>query len=397
MHAMGQILRFTIFIAVAVAILGGIHFYFWVRLVRDPAIPVPWRYIATGGVVFLFVTLPLALVLGRTLPFDLSRKVVFAPYVWMGMMLLLFIVLISADAGRLAVFVAKKLFVEGPAGTDMARRILIARSVALAAIAGVGVLTAISVWTASGVVHVKPLEIRLSKLPKAMDGFTIAEIADLHLGITLGRGFVEDVVRKVNDLHPDVIVITGDLVDGSPDRIRGEVRDLKDLKAPNGVFFVTGNHEYYSGVTEWIREIEQLGIRVLRNERVPIGPAGAGFDLAGVDDYEAMGHEPGHGSDVDKALAGLDPGREVVLLAHQPRSVREAARHDVGLVLSGHTHGGQIWPWSYFVYLQQPYVRGLHCHGARTQIYITDGTGYWGPPMRLGTRGEITYITLRSK
>jgi predicted MPP superfamily phosphohydrolase len=159
------------------------------------------------------------------------------------------------------------------------------------------------------------------------------------------------------------------------------------------VFFVTGNHEYFSGATAWVAELGRLGIRVLRNERVSIGQGEHAFDLAGIDDWSALRHDDGSRPDLPGALAGRDPSRAVVLLAHQPRAVVEAAQHGVDLQLSGHTHGGQIWPFGYLVMLQQPYIAGLHRHGG-TFIYVSPGTGYWGPPMRLGTRAELTRITL---
>jgi len=206
---------------------------------------------------------------------------------------------------------------------------------------------------------------------------------------------VEDIVERTNALAPDIIAITGDLVDGSVASLWDAVAPLQKLRARYGVFFVTGNHEYFSGVGPWMEALGRLGIRVLGNERVSIGTGADGFDLAGVHDYSAARIAPEHRSDVAAALAGRDPGREVILLAHQPKSVVEASKLGVGLQLSGHTHGGQLWPFTFFVRLAQPYVVGLHRHGD-TQIYVSPGTGFWGPPMRLGTRSEITRITLSS-
>jgi predicted MPP superfamily phosphohydrolase len=177
--------------------------------------------------------------------------------------------------------------------------------------------------------------------------------------------------------------------------LRDAIAPIAGLRARHGVYFVTGNHEYYSGVDAWLAELTRLGVRVLRNERVEIGGGDASFDLAGIDDWSSRGMAPGHGPDLPRALDGRDPARELVLLAHQPRAVHEAAARGVGLQLSGHTHGGQIWPWGFAVRLQQPYVLGLSREG-RTHIYVSPGTGYWGPPMRLGTRGEITRVILRA-
>lgn len=199
-------------------------------------------------------------------------------------------------------------------------------------------------------------------------------------------------MRRTNALEPDVIAITGDLVDGTVEDLREHVAPLAGLRAKHGVYFVTGNHEYYSGVDAWIAELSRIGVRVLRNERVEIRVGDDAIDLAGVDDFSAR-RVPGHGPDLKRALEGRDPARELILLAHQPRAIEEASRLGVGLQLSGHTHGGQIWPWTYLVYLQQPYVSGLHRHGD-AQVYVSRGTGYWGPPMRLGADAEITKLTL---
>jgi hypothetical protein len=191
------------------------------------------------------------------------------------------------------------------------------------------------------------------------------------------------------------VAITGDLVDGSVDELREQVAPLASLKSRQGVYFVTGNHEYYAGVNEWLAHLPTLGVRVLRNERVAVGDGTHTFDLAGVDDWSARGM-PGHGPDLARAVEGRDAARELVLLAHQPRAIHEAAKHGVGLQLSGHTHGGQIWPWNFAVKLQQPYVAGLARHSKDTQLYVSRGTGYWGPPMRLGAPAEITRIRLRA-
>ncbi len=174
------------------------------------------------------------------------------------------------------------------------------------------------------------------------------------------------------------------------------IAPLAQLRAPHGVFFVTGNHEYFSGAEAWVNELTRIGIRVLQNERVSIGNGAVSFDLAGVDDPSAA-HQGGlpPREAVARALAGRDPARELVLLAHQPRSALDAEPFGVGLQLSGHTHGGQIWPFGLLVMLQQPFTAGLHRHRG-SQVYVSRGTGYWGPPMRLATPSEITHIRLQS-
>jgi hypothetical protein len=236
----------------------------------------------------------------------------------------------------------------------------------------------------------------LARLPKALDGLTIAQLSDVHIGPSLGSRFLKDVVRTVNELSPDLVAITGDLVDGSVEQLGGIVAELANLQSRHGTFFVTGNHEYYSGAQSWCDELSSLGIRVLRNERVAIEQDGHGFDLAGIDDAQAARFGNGHGADLGRAILGRDPTRELVLLAHQPKAVVEAQEHGVGLQLSGHTHGGQLWPFNWLVKLQQPVVAGLEMIG-KTWIYVSCGTGYWGPPMRLGAPAEVTQIVLRSQ
>ncbi len=243
---------------------------------------------------------------------------------------------------------------------------------------------------------IKDVDISLGKLPPSMDGFSIVQITDVHIGNTIGKSFVSTMVERVNKAKPDLIAITGDLVDGSLRALAAAAEPLRDLRAKHGVFFVTGNHEYYSGVESWLPHFRSLGFRVLRNEREAIEVEGHGFDIAGVDDHSS-GRWKGHGPDLKKALRGRDPDREVVLLAHQPRQVHQAKKHDVGLQLSGHTHGGQVWPWHYLVKLQQGgLIGGLSRHG-NTQLYISKGTGYWGPPIRFLAKSEITRVRLRSR
>jgi predicted MPP superfamily phosphohydrolase len=248
--------------------------------------------------------------------------------------------------------------------------------------------------SALGPVAVRRVPVTLSRLPRELDGTTLVQLTDIHLGPTIGRAFIEEIVARTNALNPDIIAITGDLVDGSVADLADAVAPLRALRARHGVFFVTGNHEYFSGAGPWISELSRLGIRCLRNERVSIGQGPASFELAGVDDRSGGRFgEAGHGEDLQKALAGVDPSRELVLLAHQPKSIFQAARFGVGLQVSGHTHGGQIWPFNFIVRLQQPFVAGLHRHGG-AQIYVSRGTGYWGPPMRFGAPAEITQLVL---
>lgn len=231
-------------------------------------------------------------------------------------------------------------------------------------------------------------------LPDALQGFSIVQITDLHVGPTIKSGYVQRVVHAANRCQPDVIVLTGDLVDASPEHLAPHVQPLAELQAGYGVYAVTGNHEYYCGVDAWVPKFRDLGMRVLMNEHTVIQKGGATVVLAGVTDYTAEKFTPDQASNPVKALHGAPDAAAIrIVLAHQPRSAMKAAQAGFDLQLSGHTHGGQFWPWQYFVPLQQPFVAGLH-HVGKLLVYVSRGTGYWGPPMRLGARSEITRIFL---
>lgn len=238
------------------------------------------------------------------------------------------------------------------------------------------------------VVHVR---VPLADLPAALEGFSIVQISDIHVGPTIKRKYLQAIVERVNELHPDVIALTGDLVDGSVAQLSEHTAPLAELKARYGSFFVTGNHEYYSGATAWIAEVTRLGLRVLQNEHVVLSHQGAALVIAGVNDYSAP-KIPGIESSVSQALFGAPEGPRI-LLAHQPRTAEAANAEGVDLQLSGHTHGGQFLPWNLLVPLQQPFVSGLHRLG-HLWVYVSRGTGYWGPPKRFGAPSEITHLTL---
>jgi len=339
----------------------------------------------------LAVLTSISLPVSRLLSRQAETVFAFVIFSWMGLVLLMLVVFMATDV----LWLLMKLAPPEPLH-DPARRLVIQKAFGLAALGATGLLGVFSLWNGLRPVKIKPLTVTLNRLPKSLDGLRIAQITDLHLGPIIDGKWLRQVVEKVNALKPDLIVVTGDLADGSVDELGSQVISLAALAAPLGVFFITGNHEYYYGVEPWCAHVARLGLRVLRNERVSIAVGNDAFDLAGVEDWGGRTF-PGPGPDLPKALAGRDPDKALVLLAHQPAAIDEAAAHGVDLQLSGHTHGGQIWPFNYLVYLQQPYVEGLHRHrDTATQIYVSPGTGFWGPPMRFGTAAEITHITLRS-
>ncbi|MGP4083471.1 metallophosphoesterase, partial [Streptomyces sp. KR55] len=236
---------------------------------------------------------------------------------------------------------------------------------------------------------VKRVTVPLAKLPRAAHGFRIAVVSDIHLSPVLGRGFAQKVVDTINSTQPDLIAVVGDLVDGSVKDLGPAAAPLAQLTARHGAYFVTGNHEYFSGAEQWVEEVRRLGLRPLENARMELPH----FDLAGVNDV--TGEEEGDGPDYAKALGDRDAARACVLLAHQPVQIHEAVEYDVDLQLSGHTHGGQLWPGNLIAAAENPTLAGLERYGD-TQLYVSRGAGAWGPPTRVGAPSDITVIELAS-
>ncbi|MBD0423150.1 metallophosphoesterase [Streptomyces sp. TRM S81-3] len=270
------------------------------------------------------------------------------------------------------------------------RRLFVSRVVAgAAAAAAVGTVGYGTYGVLSGP-KVKRVTVPLAKLPRAAHGFRIAVVSDIHLGPVLGRGFAQKVVDTVNSTQPDLIAVVGDLVDGSVKDLGPAAAPLARLKARHGAYFVTGNHEYFSGAEQWVAEVRRLGLLPLENARTELPH----FDLAGVNDV--AGEDEGQGPDYEKALGDRDRSRACVLLAHQPVQIHDAVDHGVDLQLSGHTHGGQLWPGNLIAGAANPTLAGLERYGD-TQLYVSRGAGAWGPPTRVGAPSDITVIELASR
>ncbi|WP_280193416.1 metallophosphoesterase [Nocardia farcinica] len=398
---MGRVVALLV-IAVLVAILGLAHWYVWRRLVRDTtAAGSVGRRVGTGvvvvGGVFLVGTLATR---ADFVPFALVRVVSTVGYLWAAVFVYLLLgvlvgevlrpVLVRLPFGRGRVEPAAPApEAPNPSTTvpTLSRRLFVNR-----ALAGATALAAVA--TVAGGTHnvlngpaVNHVRIPIRRLSPEAAGFRITLVSDLHLGPVLDADFARKVVDTVNGTEPDLIAIAGDLVDGTVADLRTYTAPIADLRASQGVFFCMGNHEYYSAPDEWIEHLPSLGVRVLLNERAEL----PWFDIAGVDDIEGEAYD--RGPDFDATLGGRDPARPCVLLAHQPVLVHDAVDYDVDLVLSGHTHGGQIFPGNLLARLANPTVAGLERYGD-TQLYVTRGAGAWGPPVRVAAPSDITVLEL---
>ncbi len=398
-----------------VSVVVVIHLYLWHRLVRATTRPGRVRTGLTLVMAGLFV-----LVLGTFggMRLEALSWLSWPGYVWIAIMFYLFVFLVVLEAPRAVagLFVrrsapapqVKELApvpagpaatpsepdISRPVGDAMSRRLFLGR--ATAAVAGASTLGTVGygVTVALGDPVIEPVKVTLPGLDPRLGGLRFAVVSDIHLGPLTGRAHTERIVRMINGLEADVVAIVGDLVDGSVESLGALARPLRGLESRYGSYFVTGNHEYYTanGPGEWVEELDELGVRSLRNERVEIRHRGAVLDLAGVNDL--TGTTMDEGPDFAAALGGRDGSRTTVLLAHQPVQAVQAARHGVDLQLSGHTHGGQMVPFNLVIPLQQPVVSGLGTVDG-VQVYVTRGAGFWGPPIRVGAPPEITMLELR--
>lgn len=338
------------------------------------------------------VLLPLGLMARRHVRGPWADRLAWAGLVGMGLFSSLFVLTVLRDVALLLAVIA---FAWRPAALPVAA-LTTWSAVAVPLLAALA--TAIGFWNARRTAAVVRVDVPIARLPAALHGFTVAQITDVHVGPTIRRGYLQAIVARVNALGADMVAITGDLVDGKVSELAAHVAPLAQLRSRHGSFFVTGNHEYYSGAQAWMAELRRLGVRVLLNEHVVLDHAGphgsAALLVAGVADYTAHHFDPAHKSDPQAALRGAPAHARVrLLLAHQPRSAMAAADAGFDLQLSGHTHGGQFWPWNHFVRLQQPFTAGLH-KLKDLWVYTSRGTGYWGPPKRFGAPSEITLVRL---
>lgn len=366
-----------LFALLLLLLLGPFHWYVWKRTVQDTILH-RGRRIA-GLVVTALLSASLLVVLSRRvrdfLPDVVGDAVSKVGYVWLAALFYLLLILIILEVPR---FFANRRV------ADESRRLLLARGAAVAAGLATASIVSYGMVSALGPPKLKRVQIPLAKLPRRLDGYRIAVVSDIHLGPFSSAAWTNRIVDAVNGMDADLVAVVGDLVDGGVAELWDQALPLRGLFSRDGAFFVTGNHEYYGQGPQWLERIDDLGMRLLRNERVTI----RGIELAGVDD-------PNGSPDFRAALDGRDPANPTVLLAHQPVAVFEAARYKVDLQLSGHTHGGQMFPFGYVVRTQQPVLSGL-AEIDGTKLYVTNGAGFWGPPVRVGAPPDITLVELRS-
>ena len=393
------------FVIIFTTVLGLLYGYVGWRIMSSAAIPSPWNYVAWGVIVFFGLSVPIRFVFWfRGYYSTLFDWFAWLAFVGFGFFSILFILFLTRDFIWLLILLSGKLaiFIQNFRGSeeiiavpiDPVKRRFLLNIINAGFLSLTGAYIGWGIYTAKSGIKVKKIDIRVPNLPKEFNGYTILQVSDIHVGPTLKKKFVERIVKIARKLSPDLLAMTGDLVDGSVEALREDVAPLKELDIPHGKYFVTGNHEYYSGVGEWVTHIgDELGFRVLNNEHVVLKKGEGHIVLAGVTDLESINMDPQNASDPHKAIRGASEESYKILLAHQPKSIFKAAEAGFDLQLSGHTHGGQFYPWNLLVGLLQPFIKGLHRY-QDTDIYVCTGVGYWGPPVRVGVPPQVTLLRL---
>ncbi|POX54246.1 hypothetical protein C3489_14040 [Streptomyces sp. Ru71] len=412
-----MVIVFVLVALLVLAVVVAANWYVWRRLFRDTtAGPGRTRRLGAALIAGGWALAVGALVAERAgAPFWLQRVLAWPGFLWLALSIYLLLAVVAGELLRplilrlwqrrrpaeTAVPQHEPVPAGGPAkaaepprppapAVEPSRRLVVSRFVAGAAAAAAVTTVGYGTYGVLRGPRVKRVTVPLAKLPRAAHGYRIAVVSDIHLGPILGRDFAQKVVDTINATQPDLIAVVGDLVDGSVKDLGPAAAPLAGLTARHGAYFVTGNHEYFSGAEQWVEEVRRLGLRPLENARTEM----PWFDLAGVNDVQ--GESEGHGPDFARALDGRDPARACVLLAHQPVQIHEAVRHGVDLQLSGHTHGGQLWPGNLLAAAANPTVAGLERYGD-TQLYVSRGAGAWGPPTRVGAPSDITVVELASR
>ncbi|WP_169742947.1 metallophosphoesterase [Desulfobacter vibrioformis] len=393
------------FLITAVLVIGLIYGFFGFRIINTLPLGTGWKTGLWTMLVSCFAVLVLAVMTRYRLPDHwITPSLFWVAYICLGFMTLIFPGILLKDACMGAYYLIHNLFSKNgkqnrdnreskAGGMDPSRRIFLTNAGNAALTGAAMVLTGYGVNRATREPDVIRVDVPIKGLPDPFRGFTILQISDLHISMTLKEKYVRKVVNRASREQADMIVFTGDMADGHEKDMGKDASPLSDLDAPFGKYFVTGNHDYYSGALSWLNKIERLGFIPLINEHRIVEKENAQIVLAGITDYRAGRIMPGHASDPGKALKGAPLSMPRIMLAHQPKSIFKTDSLGLDLMICGHTHGGQYIPWNCLVRLDQPYVHGLHRHNA-TQVYVSRGTGYWGPPLRIGAPPEITVLRL---
>ncbi|MDY6967092.1 MAG: metallophosphoesterase [Spirochaetota bacterium] len=399
-----------LFIIIVLIIFTSIYLYVGLRVIIPADLTKKWNIISWSAIIFFYL-LPIISILQRIFGFQEFHNDVISmiTYISLGFIILLLLLLLFRDSIWLFLNTAKKFFKKAKSiffskrkpkvdnSLNIDRRRFLEKSCNIALLGVSGVLSGYGFIESRKSATIEEVLIPFPGLTKDFNNLRIVQISDLHIGITIKRNFVQRVVDQVNSLSPDIIVITGDIVDRSVAHLKNDVSPLSELSSSYGTYFVTGNHEYYSGVESWLLKFKELGFTILNNEHAIIKHRKSHILLAGVTDYSGSRFSENHNSDPQAAILGSPNKCDIkILLAHQPRSIFNAASAGFDLQISGHTHGGQFFPWNYLVRLQQPFITGLHKY-KNTWVYVNRGTGYWGPPLRIGVPSEITLIKLNSE
>lgn len=367
------------FFPIVLAILALVYGYSGWRLLAH--ISTPWNWVGWAAIATLALSPLLAARIRESARFArLGDLYCWAAYSGFGFFILLTTVLLLRDVAGWALHMS---------GTPLPTS---AATIDAATLGFTSLLALWGLYQARRTPAIRSVDVPIANLCRELEGLRIVQISDLHVGPTIKEDFVRRIVERVNELDADLIVFTGDMADGPVERLAPHVAPLAELRAPLGLFSITGNHEYYSGVEAWVAKARELGFQVLLNESSLVNYKGRRIAVVGITDYAAGAMLPAHDSDPQGALSQAPDADFVLLLAHQPRSVHRA--DGAHLQLSGHTHGGQFFPWKYIVPLQQTYLAGLHKH-KKTWLYVHSGSGYWGPPLRLGAPSEVALLTLR--
>jgi len=394
---------FIMFLIIFSLIIFSAIFYIKIRLIDLLPFSKTIKLFLLILITFFIYTIPLHIIINKAgLGSKYSDILTLYGFISISFLILLFVVLLSKDIFLSFFLIAKKFIAltyykkkSIELIVDPDRRQFILNSINSGVFSIAGLLSIYSYFNAKSPPQVKKVIIPIKYISKDIENLSIVQISDIHISATIKKNFVQMIVDKVNSLKPDIIVFTGDIADGPVSRLKNDAAPLNDLQAKYGKFFVTGNHEYYSGALQWIRFLENSGFTVLTNENRIIKHEQSKILIGGVPDFRASHFIKDHKPDPFKAISNAEDSDIKILLAHQPKSIYDAQKAGFDIQLSGHTHGGQLWLFGYIVLLDQPFIKGLHKY-KNTQIYVSQGTGYWGPPLRLGTCSEITLINFKN-